>query len=315
MPTLLARRLVLGVATLLVASMLVFAATQLLPGDAARAVLGRTATPESLAAFRTQFGLDRPLLSQYWSWLSGVLTGDPGTSTANSLPVWGQVEPRLVNSLYLLVLVAIVAIPLAIALGAWSAFRRDRALDHTLTTASLAAAALPEFVVAIGLTLLFATGLFKILPPVSLVPPGTSVWADPQVLVLPVLTLTIAVIPYIFRMFRASMIQVLESEYVETARLKGVPTRRLLVKHAAPNALAPAVQAVALTFAYLAGGVVVVEFVFGYPGIGQALVNAVATRDLPTIQFVVLLLAAFYVAVNLAADVVVVLLTPKLRTA
>ena len=194
MPTLLARRLVLGVATLLVASMLVFAATQLLPGDAARAVLGRTATPESLAAFRTQFGLDRPLLSQYWSWLSGVLTGDPGTSTANSLPVWGQVEPRLVNSLYLLVLVAIVAIPLAIALGAWSAFRRDRALDHTLTTASLAAAALPEFVVAIGLTLLFATGLFKILPPVSLVPPGTSVWADPQVLVLPVLTLTIAVV-------------------------------------------------------------------------------------------------------------------------
>jgi len=219
-----------------------------------------------------------------------------------------------VNSLYLMIVVGLVGVPLSLGLGIWAALRRDKAFDHATSTITLAAAALPEFVVAIALIILFATVVLHALPPVSLVAPGTSVWSNPDVLVLPVATLTIAVVPYIYRMARGTMIEVLESEYIEMARLKGTPRRALLLRHALPNALAPTVQAIALTFAYLAGGVVVVEYVFGYPGIGQGLVQAVSARDLPTVQFIVLLLAAFYVAVNILADVVAIMVTPKLRT-
>jgi peptide/nickel transport system permease protein len=310
----LVRRLLLGVVTLFLVSIVVFAATQLLPGDAARAVLGRDATPERLAAFRREFHLDQSAVLQYWHWLSDLLTGHTGTSIANGLPVWSSVQPRIVNSLYLLAFVAVVGVPLSMILGVWAALRRDRLFDHATSTVTLAAAALPEFVVAIALIIVFATVVFKILPPVSLVAPGESVLSHPDILVLPVITLTIAVVPYIYRMVRGSMIEVLESEYIEMARLKGIPRRELLMRHALPNALAPSVQAIALTFAYLAGGVVVVEYVFGYPGIGQALINAVNARDLPTIQLIVLLLAAFYVVVNIVADIIAIIVTPKLRT-
>src|SRR5689334_9995516 len=308
------RRLLLGVLTLFLVSVVIFAATQLLPGDAARAVLGRDATPARLAAFRREFHLNQSAAAQYWNWLSGLLHGNPGTSLANGLPVWSTVQPRLVNSLYLLLVVGLVGVPLSLGLGIWAALRRDKLFDHAASTVTLAAAALPEFVVAIALIIVFATVVLQVLPPVSLVAPGTSVWSHPEVLVLPVATLTIAVVPYIYRMARGTMIEVLESEYIEMARLKGTPRRALLLRHALPNALAPTVQAIALTFAYLAGGVVVVEYVFGYPGIGQGLVNAVSARDLPTIQLIVLILAAFYVLVNIIADVVVILVTPKLRT-
>jgi peptide/nickel transport system permease protein len=310
----LVRRLLLGVVTLFLVSIVVFAATQLLPGDAARAVLGRDATPERLAAFRREFHLDQSAVLQYWHWLSDLLTGHTGTSIANGLPVWSSVQPRIVNSLYLLAFVAAVGVPLSMILGVWAALRRDRLFDHATSTVTLAAAALPEFVVAIALIIVFATVVFQILPPVSLVAPGESVLSHPDILVLPVVTLTIAVVPYIYRMVRGSMIEVLESEYIEMARLKGIPRRELLMRHALPNALAPSVQAIALTFAYLAGGVVVVEYVFGYPGIGQALINAVNARDLPTIQLIVLLLAAFYVVVNIVADIIAIIVTPKLRT-
>jgi peptide/nickel transport system permease protein len=176
-------------------------------------------------------------------------------------------------------------------------------------------AAVPEFVIGIGLIVVFATVLLHWLPPVSLVPPGSSILAQPKILVLPILTLVVVIFPYIFRMMRASMIEVLESDYVEMARLKGLSRRRLILLHALPNAIAPTVQVVALTFAYLAGGVVVVEYVFGFPGIGQGLVNAIVSRDIPMIQCVVVLLAAFYVGVNILADVIAVLVTPRLRTA
>jgi peptide/nickel transport system permease protein len=308
------RRLLLGVLTLFLVSVVIFAATQLLPGDAARAVLGRDATPARLAAFRREFHLNQSAAAQYWNWLSGLLHGNPGTSLANGLPVWSTVQPRLVNSLYLLLVVGLVGVPLSLGLGIWAALRRDKLFDHAASTVTLAAAALPEFVVAIALIIVFATVVLQVLPPVSLVAPGTSVWSHPEVLVLPVATLTIAVVPYIYRMARGTMIEVLESEYIEMARLKGTPRRALLLRHALPNALAPTVQAIALTFAYLAGGVVVVEYVFGYPGIGQGLVNAVSARDLPTVQLIVLLLAAFYVAVNILADVIAIMVTPKLRT-
>jgi peptide/nickel transport system permease protein len=251
---------------------------------------------------------------QYWLWLSGVLTGNAGTSLADGTPVWSSVQPRLINSLYLLLVVGAIGIPIAIALGIWSALRRDRFIDHAASTITLAAAALPEFVTGIALVIVFSTVVFHVLPPVALVAPNTSVWATPNILVLPVMTLIIAVVPYIYRMVRASTVEELESEYVEMAILKGVRGRTLVLRHVLPNAIAPSVQAIALTFAYLAGGVVVVEFVFGFPGIGQGLINAVNARDIPSIQFIVVILGAFYVALNIVADVIAVLLTPRLRT-
>ncbi|MDR2983898.1 MAG: ABC transporter permease [Nocardiopsaceae bacterium] len=308
------RRILLGVLTLFLLSLLVFAATQVLPGDAAQAVLGRTATPAALHALRLRLHLDRPAFVQYWLWISGLLRGHPGLSLATQGPVWELVASRLVNSAVLLALVSACAIPLSLLAGVLAAVRRDRAFDNVSSLAALAVAAVPEFVVAIALILLLASAVFHVLPPVSLVPPGTSVLSKPNILVLPVLTLTLAVFPYIFRMIRASMIEALSSEYVEMALLKGMPLRRRVLSHALPNALPPAVQAVGLTLAYLAGGVVVVEYVFGYPGIGQGLVNAVNARDLPTIQLTVLLFAGFYVMVNIITDVISLLLTPRLRT-
>jgi peptide/nickel transport system permease protein len=311
---LIARRLLLGLVTLLMVSVVVFAATQYLPGDAAQAVLGRSATPERLEAVRKQLNLDDPAPVQYWRWLAGLAAGDPGLSLANQKPILPQIMPRILNSLTLLVITALVAVPLAVAAGLIAAFRKGSGADNVMTVTALGLAAAPEFVVAIGLIALFSTVVFHWLPPVSMVPPGSATLARPRILVLPVLTLTILVLPYIFRMIRASMIEVLDSDYIEMARLKGLPRGRLLLVHALPNAMGPALQVIALTFAYLAGGVVVVEFVFGFPGIGQGLINAVSTRDIPTIQFTVLVLAAFYVSVNLIADVVTVLITPKLRT-
>lgn len=307
------RRLALGVLVLFLVSIAVFAATQVLPGDAARSVLGRNATPENLAALRRQLHLDRPVVAQYFSWFGGLLRGDAGDSLAARQPVLSLVGPRLANSSWLLLFTALLAFPVSLSAGVLAAVRRDRLADHTMTTVALAAAAMPEFTVAIALILLLASGLLHILPPVSLVPPGASVWDQPDVLVLPVLTLTITVIPYVFRMIRASMIEAFESDYVEMARLNGLGERRVILGHALPNALPPAIQSIGLTLAYLAGGVVVVEYVFGYPGIGQALVNAVNNRDIPTIQFTVLVLAAFYVGVNILSDLASLALSPKAR--
>ncbi len=311
---LLVRRIFLGLLTLFFVSVVVFAATQLLPGDAARAVLGRTATPVSLAALRDQLHLDQPVVEQYWLWLSGVLTGHPGTSLANRQPVWDFVAPRIVNSAFLMLVVAIIGVPLSIGFGISAALRRNRAFDHAVSTGALTLAAMPEFVLGNALVVLLATVVIRLLPPVSLVAPGSYPWSDLSIVILPALTLLLAVFPYIFRMMRASMIEVLQSEYVEMARLNGLPAWTLILRYALPNAIAPTVQVVALTFAYLAGGVVVVEFVFAYPGIGQGLINAVTNRDIPVVQFIVLLLGGFYVAVNIVADVIAVLVTPRLRT-
>lgn len=311
---LLTRRLLLGLVTLVLVSIVVFVATQYLPGDAAQAVLGRSATPERLEALRKQLNLDDPAIVQYWRWLAGILAGDPGLSLANQKPILPQILPRIVNSLSLLLITALVAVPLAIAAGVFAAFRKDSKADNAMTVTALALAAAPEFVIAIGLIALFSTVVFQWFPPVSMVRPGTSILDRPQILVLPVFTLTLLVFPYIFRMIRATMIDVLDSDYVEMARLKGLSRVRVILVHALPNAMGPALQVIALTFAYLAGGVVVVEYVFGFPGVGQGLINAVATRDIPTIQLTVLLLAAFYVSVNLIADFLTVLITPKLRT-
>lgn len=309
-----ARRALLGILTLLLVSVLVFWATQYLPGDAAQAILGRSATAERLAALRQQLNLDSPIPLQYWRWLSGVLAGDPGVSLANQKPILPQIMPRLMRSLALLALTGALAIPLAVFAGLWAAFRQGDRVDNSLTVMALILAALPEFVVAIALISLFSTTVFQWLPPVSMVPPGRSIFDRPVILALPIMTLTIIVFPYIFRMVRAATIEVLQSEYMEAAHLRGLSVRRLMFVHALPNAMGPAIQVVSLTLAYLAGGIVVVEYVFGFPGIGQGLVNAVTSRDVPSIQFIVLILAGVYVLTNLIADVITVLVTPRLRT-
>jgi peptide/nickel transport system permease protein len=308
------RRTILGLGTLFLVSIIVFAATQALPGDPARSILGRNATPESLATLREQLDLGKPVVEQYTSWLGGLLTGDLGNSLAANVPVTELIGKRIENSAVLMVLAALISIPLSIVLGSVAARRRDRAFDHASSIVLLALAALPEFVVAIGLVVLFGTTVFTVLPAVSLIPPDEAAWHHVKELVLPTTALVLAVTPYIARIMRASMVEVLESDYVEMARLKGLPERRVLWRHALPNGIAPAIQVIALNLAYLAGGIVLVEFVFGYPGIGGALVDAVSNRDIPVVQALAILIAGLYVFLNLCADIATILVSPRLRT-
>lgn len=298
---------------LFIVSVLVFTATQVLPGNAATAVLGHSATPDRIDALEEQLNLNEGVVQQYWAWLSGLLTGDPGTSLASGTSVWGEVKPRLINSAVLVAVAGVLGCLVGLVLGLVSALRKDGWLDHGSAVAALAVAAVPEFVVAMALVMLFATVVFHVLPAVSFLPPGTHAWEEPRMLVLPVVTLVIVIVPYILRMTRAAMVEVLESDYVEMARLKGVPTSRIVLVHALPNALAPIIQVVGLTFLYLAGGIVVVEYVFNFPGIGAGLIEAVSNRDIPVIQFAVVALAAFYVAMNILTDVIAISSTPRHR--
>ena len=315
MSKLILRRLALGVLTLWLVSLVVYAAVLALPGDAATAILGKEATPDRVAALRDQLNLNDSVVSQYLQWIGGVLSGSFGESAATQQAVSALLSDRVANTAFLVFVAAVVAIPLSIALGVWMAMRRDRAVDHVASTTTLVLAALPEFVIGIGLILLFATSVFQWFPAVSILPPGEKAWQQPDVVVLPAATLVLAVAPYISRIMRGSMIEVLESEYMTMARLKGLPERTVIWRHAVPNAIVPAIQVAALQLAWMAGGVVVVEYVFSYPGIGAALVDAVANRDMPVVQTVTMLAAAVYVLMNLVADVATILVTPKLRTA
>ncbi|WGW12344.1 ABC transporter permease [Saxibacter everestensis] len=311
---LITRRLLISIVILLLVSILVFVATLLLPGDPAQAILGQQATPERLAALREQMNLNDPVWQRYLSWLGGLFVGDFGTSTANGSSVAALLSSRIGASLVLMVLAAVIAIPVGVLVGSYSALRRGRTGDHVVTGLSLVLAALPEFVVGIALITLFSTTVFTVLPSVTMAPPGEAVWAYPSQLILPTVTLVLVVSPYIVRMMRATMIEVLDSGYVEMARLKGVPERQVILRHAVPHALAPVAQVVAIQLAWLAGGIVVVEFLFRYPGVGQALVDAVANRDIQVVQTLSMLVAAVYVVVNLLADIVGILTNPKLRT-
>lgn len=314
MARLIARRLALGVLTLFLISVVVYGAVLALPGDAATAILGRQATPERIAALRDQLHLDDSVITQYLDWIGGVLTGSFGESAATQQPVSELLSDRVANTAFLVFVAAVVAVPLSIGIGVWTAMRRDRAVDHVISTSTLVLAALPEFVIGIGLILLFATSVFHWFPAVSLLAPDERAWSDPSVVVLPAATLVLAVTPYISRIMRGSMIEVLESEYVTMARLKGLPERTVIWRHAVPNAIVPAIQVTALQLAWMAGGVVVVEFVFSYPGIGALFIDAVANRDMPVVQTITMLAAAIYVVLNLLADLATIAVTPRLRT-
>ncbi|KHF42803.1 ABC transporter permease [Saccharomonospora viridis] len=314
MTRLILRRLLASIVVLWSVTLLVFVATLLLPGDPARAILGQQATPERIAALREQLGLDDPVWQRYLDWLGGVLTGDLGTSTATQGSVNELLADRIPASGLLLVAAAVLSTVAGLLLGTWSALRRGRTADHTVSALSLVVAALPEFVIGVALVVVLSTTVFRVLPSVTLTRPDEPVWAHPEQLVLPVLTLALVVTPYITRMMRATMSEVLDSGYVEMARLKGLPERVVLTRHALPHAIGPVAQVVALQLAWLAGGVVVVEFLFRYPGIGAALIDAVNNRDVEVVQAITLLIAGVYVVVNLIADVLGVLVDPKQRT-
>lgn len=307
------RRLAAAVVLCFFLSLLVFAGTQVLPGDAANAVLGRNATPQAVAVVRKRLNLDRPVVAQYTSWLSGILHGDPGRSLAAGEPVTQLIGSPIVNTIILAGAALLVLVPLALTLGVLAGVRRGGLFDGIISSATLALISMPEFVTGtlLALGLAVQAGL---VPPVSLVPPGSSPLDDPSLLALPALTLVLAGLAYTVRMVRAGVADTMESEYVHAARLNGIPEGRLVRRYVLPNALAPTVAVVALTSQWLVGGAVIVETVFQYPGLGNQLVQAVQARDIPTVQAIALLIGVTYIIVNLIADVVTMLLVPKLRT-
>jgi peptide/nickel transport system permease protein len=302
-----------GVVSVWVISIVVYAATLVLPGDAATAILGQQATPERLVELRHQLHLDQSAIGGYLSWANAALHGDFGTSLTQGAPVWDLMVPRLANSIVLIVATAIISTVLGVLLGMWAAARRDSWVDHSLSVTALVASSLPEFVVAVFVVMVFAVTMFAWFPAVSILPEGEHIWNEPSKLVLPVVALVIVVTPYVFRMFRASLIEAMSSDYVEVATLKGASTSRLLFGHALPNSLAATIQVIGLNLLYLAGGIALVETVFQYPGIGLSLVASITDRDVPVIQFLVVLLAIAYVFLNVATDVAVLLVTPRRR--
>ena len=313
------RRLLTGILTLIVASMLIFAATDLLPGSPASNALGKFATPEETHALNQKLGFDHPIAVRYWNWLSGAVQGDLGDSavgTANSgtsAPIWPLIRERLWNSLTLALTAAILLVPLALLFGTISALKAGRLTDHTISTGLLALISLPEFVAGTLLLLVFFT-LLHWLQPNSFIPPGSPAIDHPALLVLPVLTLLAASVAWAARLVRAGMIDVLDSEYVQSARLHGIAEGRIVRRYALRNALAPSVQVFAVSIQALFGGVIVTEVLFSYPGLGAQLVNAVESHDTTLVQGIALLIATFYILVNVIADVVVVALVPRLKT-
>jgi peptide/nickel transport system permease protein len=278
-------------------------------------VLGHTATPQRLHALEQALHLNRSLIGQYGSWIGGVLRGNFGYSLANNEKVSALIGPRIVNSAVLVIAAGLIGTLIAGVLGVIAAARRDGLFDHICSATLLAITALPEFVVAVALVILLSVVVVHALPATSSIPPGSRPWDNTKALILPTATLTLVIVPYIFRMVRGTMIEAMETDYVEMAKLKGLTRWRVILVHALPNSLPPIVQVVGLNLLYLAGGIVVVEYVFNYPGIGAALVDAVNNRDIPMIQFIVLVLAAFYVLVNIVTDVIALMATPRRRVA
>jgi peptide/nickel transport system permease protein len=310
----LTKRLLLVVYTLLIVSLLVFAITQLLPADAAVTLLGQSATPEALAALRARLGLDQPAWLQFGHWLMAVLHGDLGTSMRNGLPVLGSLVDALGRSLLLagcsLLLMLLVAIPLGIV----AAVRRGRPVDLIIAMLSYIGVSLPEFVTATLLILLFAD-VWQLLPATGYVPLSDNFVEGLRHLILPTLTVSMIMVAHVSRMVRSEMIDVLETDYIRAARLKGLSRRRVLLRHALRNGLLPTITIVALDVGYLLGGIVVVEEIFNIPGIGRELLVAVAARDLPAIQGGVLILAATYCVVNFVADLAYAYLDRRIQYA
>ena len=306
------KRLGFGLLTVLVVSILIFFAVELLPGDTAQAILGQSATPETVAALREKLGLDQPAMVRYLHWLWGAVRGDFGVSAVSGDPVTKVIGQRFVNTLFLAAYAAVIAVPISIALGVVVALLRNTLFDRVANVLTLTSISSPEFFLGYILILYLAVKI-PAFPAIASLSGHMSFLELLHRTFLPALTLVLVVTAHMMRMTRAAIINLLASPYIEMARLKGVPPWKVIVRHALPNAWAPIINVVALNLAYLVTGVVLVEVVFVYPGIGQALVDAVAKRDFPVVQAASLIFAATFILLNLAADVGAILTNPRLR--
>jgi peptide/nickel transport system permease protein len=299
--------------TLLIVSLVIFAGVELLPGDLASAFLGREATPTRLVSLRAELGLDQPATVRYVNWLGNVLQGDLGMSLARKKPIGELIGLRMRNTLLLGVTAGIIGLPVALVLGIIAGLTRDRKPDLWISTISLIFMTLPEFVTATLLILLFAI-VWPIFPAVTIVPPDSPIKEMLPNIALPVITLIFVMVAHNMRMVRTNVIDVMTSEYVQMATLKGIPRARVVLRHALPNALLPTINLIALYLAWLVGGVVIIEQVFNYPGIGTLMIQAVHDRDIPLVQAIVLVIAGAYVVLNMGADLLVMMLDPRLRS-
>ncbi|AML53704.1 MULTISPECIES: ABC transporter permease [Falsihalocynthiibacter] len=309
---LIAQRLALSILLLFAASALIFVGTQILPGDVAQSILGQSATEQSLANLREELGLNEPALTRYFSWLGGVMHGDLGTALTNGADIATSLGSRLSNTMFLAFWAAFISVPLAIFLGLLSVRYRDRWPDKLISAVTLTSISIPEFLISYIL-MYFVSVKLGWFSSVAMINDSMSFGEKLSAIALPVIVLTLVVLAQMMRMTRAAILNVMQSAYIETAELKGLSSFNVIAKHAFPNAISPIVNVVMLNLAYLVVGVVVVEVVFVYPGMGQYLVDHVSKRDVPVVQACGLIFAAVYIGLNLVADVVSILANPKLR--
>ncbi|QIR86850.1 ABC transporter permease (plasmid) [Paracoccus sp. AK26] len=314
MRNLILTRLCMAIVTLFLVSVIVFAAVRFLPGDIAQQLLGQSATPENIAALRSQLGLDTPGYISYFRWLGGLLQGDLGQSIATGREVSELISARLKNTLLLAGFTAIIAIPLGYLLGFLGALYKGSIFDRTSNVVALAVVSLPEYFVAYVLVVFMAVHLAWF-PALSRVSPSMGAFEYVERLVLPAMSLGLVIVAYIMRVTKSSILNVLGEDYIQMAQMKGNSRARVMLVHALPNALAPIINVTAINLAYLVVGVVIVETVFVYPGLGQLLVDSVTKRDMPVVQAVCLIFAAIYILVNAMADILIVLSNPRLRHA
>ena len=312
MAKLIVNRLLLGVLTLFAVSVLIFVCTQILPGDVASAVLGQGATPEALIVFRRELGLDVPAHLRYWNWLVGALHGDLGVALTNKRVIIDDLLPRLRNTLFLAGYSAVIAIPFSVGLGILAAINEGKLSDRLSNVLTLVAISLPEFFIAYILIIFFSVE-YQVFPSLAMVSKNMEFSERLFQTTLPALTLTLLVAAHMLRMTRSSVLSVMSTPYIEMAFLKGAPRARVIVRHALPNAAAPIITVIALNMAYLVVGVVVIEAVFVYPGLGQYMVDAVSKRDVPVIQACGLTFATVFVILNTLADILVIVVNPRLR--
>ena len=308
------RRLFLALVTLFIISLIIFIGIEVLPGDMATAYLGQRETPESLKALREEFGLNDPAYERYLNWLGDALRGDLGMSYARRQAVSDMIGYRLRNTVVLSVVASLVGIPLAVVLGVIAGLTREKWPDTIISLIAIIGMTLPGFVTATILIFIFALRL-EWFPAITLIATDAHVSELLPNIVLPIITLTIIMVAHILRLVRTNMIDVMVSDYVQMARLKGVPALKIVFKHALPNAMLPTINIIALTITWLIGGVAIIETVFNYPGIGKLMINAIADRDFALVQGIGIILACVVIAVNLIADLLSLVLNPRLRTA
>ena len=306
------KRIAIGFVTLLAVSVIVFVMTSWLPGDVASILLGQAATPETLAALRAQLGTDQPLIIQYFSWLGNMATGDLGISKTGGATISSLISSRIGNTMMMAGMVAIISIPISVSVGLFAAMHPGTWLDRIVSFGTLSTVSVPEFFIATVMVLILAVNL-RWLPSITYLTGEESIWQLLKAVAMPLITLVIVVSAQMIRMTRAGILNVMNSDYIEMAILKGVPRKRIILRHALYNAIGPIVNVIALNLAYLISGVVIVETIFSYPGLAKLMINAVQTRDLPLVQACAMIFCGTYVVLIILADVVSIVSNPRLR--